>query len=312
MPHLRLSQRRAVRQRPAAARSEHAAAAPAIDSIVVAGDGAHKRADPVFFFAGGPGQSAIALAPRVMPCSRACPAAATSSSSISAAPAARRRSTASATKRCRWPSADVDAPSRLMRTAAGGSRRYRRRPAPVHDGDRDGRRRRGARGARAPRVNLVGGSYGTRAALEYLRQFPQRVRRVVIDGVAPPDMALPESQALDAQAALDALFAAAKPSPPAAPAPRAGRALGRPCSTACRADEHRRPGDRRAEPGHADARGGRGGRARAALRAGTRRRAAVRDRRGVARALARRWSGWPAAWTAARARASSRRACTSP
>jgi pimeloyl-ACP methyl ester carboxylesterase len=43
----------------------------------------------------------------------------------------------------------------------------------------------------APRVNLVGGSYGTRAALEYLRQFPQRVRRVVLDGVAPPDMALP-------------------------------------------------------------------------------------------------------------------------
>ncbi len=60
----------------------------------------------------------------------------------------------------------------------------------------------------AGRINLVGGSYGTRAALEYLRQFPQRVRRVVIDGVAPPDMVLPLTFAPDAQAAFDALLAA--------------------------------------------------------------------------------------------------------
>jgi homoserine acetyltransferase len=30
---------------------------------------------------------------------------------------------------------------------------------------------------RYDKVNIVGGSYGTRAALEYLRQFPQQVRR---------------------------------------------------------------------------------------------------------------------------------------
>lgn len=60
----------------------------------------------------------------------------------------------------------------------------------------------------APRVNLVGASYGTRAALEYLRQFPQAVRRVVIDGVAPPDMALPQAFSTDNQKALDALLAA--------------------------------------------------------------------------------------------------------
>lgn len=58
----------------------------------------------------------------------------------------------------------------------------------------------------AERINVVGGSYGTRAALEYLRQFPQRVRRMVIDGVAPPDMVLPASFSTDAQAALDALL----------------------------------------------------------------------------------------------------------
>ncbi|MFG6458970.1 alpha/beta hydrolase [Roseateles sp. BYS96W] len=59
-----------------------------------------------------------------------------------------------------------------------------------------------------PQWNLVGGSYGTRAALEYLRQFPTRVRRTVIDGVAPPDMVLPASFSPDTQAALDKLITA--------------------------------------------------------------------------------------------------------
>ncbi len=60
----------------------------------------------------------------------------------------------------------------------------------------------------AERINLIGGSYGTRAALDYQRQFPAAVRRSVLDGVAPPDMALPASFSTDGQAALDALFAA--------------------------------------------------------------------------------------------------------
>ena len=38
------------------------------------------------------------------------------------------------------------------------------------------------------RINLWGGSYGTRAALEYLRRHPSRVRSVVLDGVATPAM----------------------------------------------------------------------------------------------------------------------------
>jgi pimeloyl-ACP methyl ester carboxylesterase len=62
-------------------------------------------------------------------------------------------------------------------------------------------------------VNLVGGSYGTRVALEYLRQAPQAVRRVVIDGVAPADMALPAAFSTDAQAAFDAVFAACRVQP---------------------------------------------------------------------------------------------------
>jgi len=55
------------------------------------------------------------------------------------------------------------------------------------------------------RINLWGGSYGTRAALEYLRQFPAQVRSVVIDGVAPADMALPTSFSIDAEAMLRGL-----------------------------------------------------------------------------------------------------------
>ena len=37
------------------------------------------------------------------------------------------------------------------------------------------------------RVNLVGASYGTFAALEYLRRHPARVRTVALEGVVPPD-----------------------------------------------------------------------------------------------------------------------------
>lgn len=56
------------------------------------------------------------------------------------------------------------------------------------------------------RVNLWGGSYGTRAALVYLRQHPERVRSVVLDGSAPFAMTLPVHVARDAQRALDLLF----------------------------------------------------------------------------------------------------------
>jgi pimeloyl-ACP methyl ester carboxylesterase len=40
------------------------------------------------------------------------------------------------------------------------------------------------------KVNLYGGSYGTRAAQVYLRLFPERVRTVVLDGVVPQTLAL--------------------------------------------------------------------------------------------------------------------------
>ncbi len=56
-------------------------------------------------------------------------------------------------------------------------------------------------------INLWGGSYGTRAALVYLKQHEASVRSVVLDGVAPTDMRLPLYMARDSQRALDRLLA---------------------------------------------------------------------------------------------------------
>jgi pimeloyl-ACP methyl ester carboxylesterase len=56
-------------------------------------------------------------------------------------------------------------------------------------------------------VNLWGGSYGTRVALEFLRRHGARVRSVVMDGVAPPGMKLPLSFVADGDAALERLLA---------------------------------------------------------------------------------------------------------
>ena len=55
------------------------------------------------------------------------------------------------------------------------------------------------------RVNLYGISYGTRAAISYTRQFPDRVRSVILDGIAPPTEVLGVDVARDAQRAFDLL-----------------------------------------------------------------------------------------------------------
>ena len=41
------------------------------------------------------------------------------------------------------------------------------------------------------RINLFGGSYGTRAALTYLKRYPQRVRTAMLQGVAPTNQYMP-------------------------------------------------------------------------------------------------------------------------
>ena len=56
------------------------------------------------------------------------------------------------------------------------------------------------------RINLWSASYGTRAALVYLRRHPERVRSIIFDGAVPMTMTLPEGLPQDSQRALDLLF----------------------------------------------------------------------------------------------------------
>ena len=65
----------------------------------------------------------------------------------------------------------------------------------------------------AGEVNLVGISYGTRVALEYLRRHPDRTRAVVLDGVVPPELALGAEHARNLEAALAANFALCEADP---------------------------------------------------------------------------------------------------
>lgn len=171
----------------------------------------NKKPDPVFFFAGGPGQSAIELAPAI---------------ATLLGRFANRRDIVLVDQRGTGKSAPLacepDDPAlplaeqfdlkrqrerqlqcleRLKALPHGDLRFY---TTTIAMGDADAVR--AALGA--DKINLIGGSYGTRAVLEYQRQFPQRVRRAVLDGVAPPDMVLPASFSPDNQAALDALFEA--------------------------------------------------------------------------------------------------------
>jgi pimeloyl-ACP methyl ester carboxylesterase len=163
------------------------------------------REDPVFVLAGGPGQAATRVAGTAM--------------SIFAELNARRdivfidqrgtgksnalecpdnSTTLAATLD---PSQQLERVRRCLRELKADTRQYATWIA-VRDFDAV-RRTLGAE-----RINLWGASYGTRAALEYLRQFPQHVRTVVLDGVAPPDMALPAAFAVDADAALAGLVQA--------------------------------------------------------------------------------------------------------
>lgn len=56
-------------------------------------------------------------------------------------------------------------------------------------------------------INIYGASYGTRAALTYLRMFPERVRTLTLDAVVEPGFVMFMDAAIDGQAALEKFFA---------------------------------------------------------------------------------------------------------
>ncbi len=170
----------------------------------------NKRPDPVFVFAGGPGQSAMALAGTMAGVmarlgnrrdivlvdqrgtGRSAPLACPSQPPSQALAESTVERVLARLRACR---------AALQALPHGDLRLYTTHVAMA---DVDAVRR--ALGAE--RINVVGASYGTRAALEYQRQFPQAVRRAVLDGAVPPDMALPQALAADAEAALERVFAA--------------------------------------------------------------------------------------------------------
>jgi pimeloyl-ACP methyl ester carboxylesterase len=57
------------------------------------------------------------------------------------------------------------------------------------------------------KVNLMGGSYGTRAVQTYLRRHPRSVRTIILAGVVAPDVRYPLGVARFSQQALDGLVA---------------------------------------------------------------------------------------------------------
>ena len=172
-----------------------------------------KKPDPVFFLAGGPGQSAVALAgpvgamlsrlgqrrDLVFVDQRGTGRSAPLTCEAPAAGAPLRDSLDPAAQRRRAEACLL----RLQALPHGDLRHY---GTTVAMADLDAVR--AALGAE--RINLVAASYGTRAALEYTRLYPQQVRRLVLDGVVPPDMGLPLAAVPDTQAAFDALLAACR------------------------------------------------------------------------------------------------------
>ena len=182
--------------------------------VVVPAMARRKLPDPVFLLAGGPGQSAIGVAAQVMGLfsrlnnrrdivfvdqrgtGRSAPLQCADAKRQSLAEQADPDAQVKLLMQCQ---ADL---SKLPYIKAASDLGFFTTTIAMQDLDAV-RRQLGAE-----RIDLVGISYGTRAALEYMRQFPQAVRRSVLDAVAPPDMVLPTSISTDSQAALDALFAA--------------------------------------------------------------------------------------------------------
>ncbi len=60
------------------------------------------------------------------------------------------------------------------------------------------------------RINLWGGSWGTRAALLYTLRYPERTRSVILDGAVALTLEFPRTASTDAQAALDRVIASCK------------------------------------------------------------------------------------------------------
>jgi pimeloyl-ACP methyl ester carboxylesterase len=156
---------------------------------VITAEAGGREADPVFFLAGGPGQAATEIYPAI---------------ADAFTRVARKRDVVLVDQRGTGGSAPLDCSdlsrpdavdrseaAELALVAACGEQLAKKADLGRYGSEdfaRDLDLVRDALGAE--RVNLVGGSYGTRLALVYARRFPERVRTMVLDGVAPLEMAI--------------------------------------------------------------------------------------------------------------------------
>jgi pimeloyl-ACP methyl ester carboxylesterase len=163
--------------------------------------------DPVFFLAGGPGQGAAELAEAIQEPYRRI------QSSRDIVLVDQRGTGKSNPLECKPPKdAEEDSnedpmPAMLQRlrgclASYQGKADVRQYTTPIAMDDLDEVRQY----LGYSRINLYGGSYGTRAAIVYVRRHRESTRAVIIDGVAPPDILLPLYMARDSQRALGLLF----------------------------------------------------------------------------------------------------------
>lgn len=175
---------------------------------LVAAKSASPEPDPVFFLAGGPGQSALESFPQIAPAFERIrekrhiilvDQRGTGASNKLICKGAKDESTFSAEDES--PAAQQAFAERCARELAEqADPRYYTTTVAVGDLDRV----RKALGAK--QVNLVGGSYGTRSAQTYLRYYPDSIRSMILDGVVPPTLALGNEHAKNLEAALTSIF----------------------------------------------------------------------------------------------------------
>lgn len=177
-----------------------------LDVVILRATGDDPAPDPVFWLAGGPGVDAT-----------------TNAASLAGSWIRRRRDIVLMSQRgtggsCRLQCTLVEDPTdpqqylgplfdedrvRACRDALAAHHDLRMYATPIAMDDLDALRAALGYGE----VNLMGGSYGTRAALVYLRRHPASVRTAILNGVAPLSFTNPLYHAGEAQKALDAIFA---------------------------------------------------------------------------------------------------------
>jgi pimeloyl-ACP methyl ester carboxylesterase len=177
----------------------------ALQVIIVPATVGDKKPDPVFLLAGGPGQAATEMAERAA--ARRGPA----HQARDLVFVDQRGTGYDSPLRCEVDIAPTSLTGRLLPSAEVIEQCLRKAAAvtdvrlyTTEQSARDLDLVRSTLGYSS--INLEGGSYGTRVALEYLRLFSDHVRTAALSGAVPPDFRAPLAYAAYAQQALNHLF----------------------------------------------------------------------------------------------------------